>query len=49
MVCPIFYITLATLRRRPGGSQKGALRVAALLWLGLWRLLCEWLCAPGMK
>ena len=35
MVCIIFYITLATLRRRPGGSQEGALGAPGLLTLAL--------------
>ena len=35
MVCVIFYITLATLRRRPGGSQEGALGAPGLLTLAL--------------
>ena len=35
LVCVIFYITLATLRRRPGGSQEGALAVPGLLTLAL--------------
>ena len=35
LVCVIFYITLATLRRRPGGSQEGALGAPGLLTLAL--------------
>ena len=35
MVCVSFYITLATLRRRPGGSQEGALGAPGLLTLAL--------------
>ena len=34
---------MATLRRRPGGSQKDALGPLGLVSLWLWRLLCQWL------
>ena len=45
MVCVIFYITLATLRRRPGGSQEGALAAPGLLTLAL-----AWpLSGPGLS
>ena len=45
MVCAIFYITLATLRRRPRGSQEGALGAPGLLTLAL-----AWpLSGPGLS